>query len=444
MPTCGCFSAFSSACRTSPKPAFKIRPWHSSPPSLGRPELRIAVVSPFLDRQHGTELCIIEQMERLARIPGWEFHLYAQWVRDVEGLQPAAGASPSTAGAILWHKVAQLPGPHLLNYLWWFAANQLQRWRDTRKPGLRPDVTYSPGINCLHADAIVVHIVFSEFYELVRQDLHLRRLPVLSWPRTLHRKLYYRLIISLERRIYRDPRVKLAAVSGLVAGQLQKRFGRTDVLVIPNAVDTVRFSPQARLNRRPDARAALGYSLDEFVLLLIGNDWKKKGLDTLLASLALLRDLPCKLLVVGKDAAAPYRAIIGDAKLRESVRFHEPASDVLQFYAAADAYVGPSLEDAFNLPILEAMASGLPVIASVRAGASENIRDSQNGFLLQDPRNAEELAELIRRLFADASLRQAMGSAAARTAGECSWENNAKQTKSFLEGAANQTTLARR
>jgi glycosyltransferase involved in cell wall biosynthesis len=398
--------------------------------------LRLAVVSPFLDRQHGTELCVIEQVERLAALPGWEIHLYAQRVEDVKGVQPVTGTSSCPTGSILWHKVGQLPGPHLLNYLWWFAANQIQRWRDSRKPALRPDVTYSPGINCLNADAIVVHIVFREFYDLVRDDLRLRRLPVLSWPRTLHRKLYYRLIVSLERRIYGDPRVKLAAVSSLVAGQLKKHFGRADVLVIPNAVDSVRFSPQARSKRRTDARATLGYSPDEFVLLLIGNDWKKKGLDTLLASLALLRDLPCKLLVVGRDAAAPYRAIINDAKLGESVQFHEPASDVVQFYAAADAYVGPSLEDAFNLPILEAMASGLPVIASVRAGASENICHSENGFLLQDPRNAQELAGLVRRLFADSSLRQKMGDAAARTAGECNWQNNAMRTKAFLEGAA--------
>src|SRR5882762_7018556 len=283
MPTCGFFWAFSSACRNSPRRHSKNRPWHNSPPSLGRPELRLAVVSPFLDRQHGTELCVIEQVERLAAVAGWEIHLYAQRVEDVKGVQPLVGTSSCPRGSILWHKVGQLPGPHLLNYLWWFAANQIHRWGDSRKPALRPDVTYSPGINCVNADAIVVHIVFREFYEMVRDDLRLRRLPVLSWPRTLHRKLYYRLIISLERRVYRDPRVKLAAVSSLVAGQLKKHFGRADVLVIPNAVDSVRFSPGARLKRRTEARAALGYSPEEFVLLLIGNDWKKKGLDTLLS-----------------------------------------------------------------------------------------------------------------------------------------------------------------
>lgn len=397
------------------------------------------VVSPFLDRQHGTELCIIEQVERLAKLQGWEIHLYSQRVRDVQGIQPAADSSLLAPGSIAWHKVGQLPGPHLLNYLWWFFANHVHRWRDSREHGLRPDVTYSPGINCLHADAIVVHMVFHEFCEQVRGDLRLRRLPLRAWPRTLHRKLYYRLILSLESRIYRDSRVKLAAVSQLVAAQLRKHFGRADVVVIPNAVDTSRFSPQTRLERRSEARKALGYSPDKFVLLLIGNDWKKKGLDTLLASLGLLCDLPCKVLIVGKDDATPYRAGIDDPKLRETLRFHQPAGDVVQFYAAADAYVGPSLEDAFNLPILEAMACGLPVIASVRAGASENIRDQENGLLLHDPRDAKELARLIRELYSHAPLRQKIGDAAALSARGCNWENNAERTKAFLEMAANQT-----
>jgi glycosyltransferase involved in cell wall biosynthesis len=399
--------------------------------------LRIAVVSPFLDRRHGTELCTIEQIERLARLPGWEIHLYSQRVQDVEGIRPAADPSAWAPGVIIWHKVAEVPTPHLLNYIWWFIANQFHRWRDSSKLEFRPDVTYSPGINCMDADAILVHIVFHEFYEIVRNDLRLPRQPILTWPRTLHRKLYYRLIMSLESRIYRNPRLKLAAVSQLVAEQLKKHFDRADVVVIPNAVDTARFCPQARLENRTAARAALGYSPDEFVLLLIGNDWKKKGLGTLLAGLALLRDLPCRALLVGSDDASPYLSIMDAGNLRGSVSFREPSSDVLKFYAAADVYVGPSLEDAFNLPILEAMACALPVIASVRAGASQNIRHRENGFLLQDPRSAQELASLIRQLHADRSLREDMGNAAARTASACNWQINAEQTKSFLESASN-------
>jgi len=111
-------------------------------------------------------------------------------------------------------------------------------------------MVFSPGVNCLDADAIVVHIVFREFYRLTRDELRLRRVPVWSWPRAIHRKLYYKLIIALERRVYSNPRVRLAAVSQFTAAQLHSCFGRTDVAVIPNAVDHELFHPAARLSRR--------------------------------------------------------------------------------------------------------------------------------------------------------------------------------------------------
>jgi glycosyltransferase involved in cell wall biosynthesis len=81
-----------------------------------------------------------------------------------------------------------------------------------------------------------------------------------------------------------------------------------------------------------------------------------------------------------------YQPLLDQLALHDRVHFEKPSGGVLSFYAAADFYVGPSLEDAFNLPLLETMACGLPVIASVQAGASENVHDFETGLLLRDPR----------------------------------------------------------
>src|SRR5205814_3937555 len=121
----------------------------------------------------------------------------------------------------------------------------------------------------------------------------------------------------------------------------------------------------------------------DFVILLIGNDWKKKGLDQLLLALAII-EIPIQLLVVGKDDPGLYRPALRQLRLDDRVRFLAPSADVLSFFAAADAYVAPSLEDAFGLPILEAMACGLPVIASVQAVASEHILDGLQGSLVRE------------------------------------------------------------
>ena len=399
--------------------------------------MRLAVVSPFLDRQHGTELCVTEQIERLVRQYHWSVELYSQRVSQLNGVRPASGAFQNSTDSILWHKVSDVPGPHLLKYLWWFVANHWQRWSDRTSGKVRPDLVYSPGINCLDADVIVVHIVFHAFYERVRPELALdHRIPLSSWPRLIHRRLYYKLVMLLERKVYRNPRVRLVAVSSLVAAQLKTHFQRDDVAIIPNAVDTVRFTPEGRIAKRNVSRRSLSYSENDFVALLIGNDWKKKGLDTLLIALASLTDLPLHVLVVGRDDPNFYRPLLNQLALQDRVRFEKPSADVLSFYAVADLYVGPSLEDAFNLPMLEAMACGLPVIASVQAGASENIHDYETGLLLRDPRDPDQLVRLIRWLFDNAELRGRIGEAASRYVRDnCNWDQNVARTREFLEAS---------
>ena len=397
--------------------------------------MRLAVISPFLDRQHGTELCITEQIERLARKDHWSIELYSQKISQLNGVRLASTVSPNEPGIIRWHQVSSIPGPHLLKYLWWFFANYWQRRRDRLSGRVRPDLVYSPGINCPDADVIVVHIVFHEFYRRVRSELALHRLPVLIWPRVVHRKLYYKLVMFLERKIYSNPRVRLVAVSSLVAAQLKSHFQREDVTVIPNAVDTLRFTVEARMEKRDASRQSLSYGERDFVLLLIGNDWTNKGLDTLLRAIALLKDLPLRVLVVGSDEPNFYRRLVDQLALQDRVRFERPSLDVVSFYAAADLYVGPSLGDSFGLPILEAMACGLPVIASPNAGASEMLRDAETGFILRDPQDQVELASLIRRIQAEDTLRLSMGAVASNyVMTNCSWDDNAEKTRQLLEG----------
>ena len=175
-------------------------------PPRGRPELRLAVVSPFLDKQHGTEMCVVEQIERFVSQNDWCVDLYAQQVSQVQGLRPFE--LTEKAPGIYWHEVTDIPGPHLLKFMWWFLANHWRLWRD-RRLGFRPDLIYTPGTNCLHPDVTVVHIVFHAFYQQTREQLLLRHVPFRTWPRLIHRKLYYQLIMFLERKIYRNPRVSL-------------------------------------------------------------------------------------------------------------------------------------------------------------------------------------------------------------------------------------------
>lgn len=396
--------------------------------------MRIAVISPFLDRRHGTERCVIEQLERLSADSGTEIHVYAQRVEELHGVaRYKTGTRPESGTRLFWHKVPAIPGPHLLQYIFWFFANAACRWWDAKFRGLKYDLTYSPGINAGNAQAITVHILFHAFYRQVSSELVFHRTPLKNWPRLAHRILYYRLIMMLEKRVYRRSSVALAAVSGLVAQQLDNYFQRQDVRVIRNGVDAELFSVAQRLARRADARHEFGLSPADFALLLIGNDWKKKGLDGLLQALSLISVLPWRLLVVGSDSRGPYEKIVRERKIQDRVFFLTPSAYVMRFYAAADAYVGPSLEDAFGLPILEAMACGLPVIASSKAGASEIVQDGTNGIILRDPQDVHELSTKIRSLVENRDLCTSLGEQARLTAQQHTWSANAQATREWLE-----------
>jgi UDP-glucose:(heptosyl)LPS alpha-1,3-glucosyltransferase len=382
-----------------------------------------------LDKQQGTERCVAEQVERLAR--DYDVHVYSSRLDDVD---------PSR---VMWHRVPPLPGPHLFAYCWWFVANHLWRWWDRRFRGLRFDLTYTPGINCLDADVISVHVVFSELYRQVRDGLSLRLNPASSWARLIHRRLYYKLIMQFERSIYSRKRILLTAVSCKTAESLT-RYGRSDIPVTYHGVSLERFNPEIRRQLRDQSRSLLGLTESTLCLLLVGNGWKNKGLDNLLEALGSIQSVNIRLLLVGHDDPAPYRTALRRHDIEQWVAFLPPRPDVEFYYSAADAYVSPALEDSFGLPPLEAMACGLPVIVSGRAGVSEVVTDGVDGLVLKDPNDVASLAKLISQLHENPALRQTMGENAARTARRYTWERNAEQLGQLFQEVLRRKEIERR
>jgi glycosyltransferase involved in cell wall biosynthesis len=388
--------------------------------------LRLAVVSPFVDRRHGTERALAELLERLAKDYGCEIHLYAQRVEDLHVSDPRSGRSgrSSDSGAIFWHKVPGIPGPHVAQFLVWMFLNGFLQWWHRTFGGASYDLVLSPGINCLHPDVVIVHALFHRLKELAREENEDSGARA-GFFRRVHRRVYYKLLTALERRIYTDPNVTLAAVSKRTASLLKAYFQREDVSVIPNGVDTKHFSVAARLARRAEARQRRSFRDEEFVLLLIGNDWRNKGLLIILEAMAALSHLPVRLLVVGNDSAESFRARAEQLGVQDRCRWEISNPEVLDSYAAADVYVSPSREDSFGLPVAEAMSCGLPVVTSICAGVADYIHDGVNGFVLRDPRDAQTLSQLLDRLYAQPDLPRIVGEAASKTVQEWDWDRNA-------------------
>jgi glycosyltransferase involved in cell wall biosynthesis len=382
-----------------------------------RPSL--AVVSPFLDKTHGTERRVVEWISQLAA--DFEIHIYSQRVEDLD------------LSTVTWHRVPRLPGPHLFSFLWWLAANCFCRAWDRRFHGLRHDLIFSPGINCFDADAVSIHIVFAEYIQRVRLELRLSGKRPWVWPRLIHRKLYYLLVTLLERWTYTRRNISLILIARKTAASLANFYGRREHLpIIYIGLDHATFNPARRAQLRAEARKALALEDSHFTLLLIGNDLRNKGLPVLLRALGELRDLPIHLLVLSREDPAPFLTPIAAQGLVGRVHFLPPRNDVVFYYAAADAYAGPSREDTFAQPPAEAMACGLPVVVSSRNGTSEIISDGVDGLILSDPADSESLAAMIRRLYEDRAYGDRLGRNAERTAQQYTWERNGRELASIF------------
>jgi glycosyltransferase involved in cell wall biosynthesis len=385
-----------------------------------------------VDRSHGTERALAELLERLAQRQHCEIHLYSQRVEDLAVCKLVAGRTQKS-GAIFWHKVPSIGGPQLIRFVWWLLANAAVRRLDALFARRAIDLVLSPGINCLNPDVIIVHALFHRLYDLSRVDNSSRtERPGLF--RDFHRRAYYRVLTRLERLVYCRPNVCLATVSPRTANLLTLYFQREAVL-IPNGVDTSQFSIQARTACREGARQRRGYRNEEFVLLLIGNDWRIKGLPTVLNAIAFVRALPVRLLVVGSDSVGAFKEMAERLGVVDRCNWETPQRNVIDFYAAADLYVSPSREDSFGLPVAEAMACGLPVITSILAGVSSQVRDTVDGFVLREPEDASALAVLIGQLYSDEALQRRIGEAAALAAQSWTWDRSASVLWELLKSA---------
>ena len=166
--------------------------------------------------------------------------------------------------------------------------------------------------------------------------------------------------------------------------------------MVYNGVDTERFNPQNR-KYRDEIRKRYGIE-DEFILLFVSNNFRMKGLGYLIKALAKMNkgNYPSfKLFVLGGDHQAPYRRLAHKTGVCDKVLFIGRTDEPEKYYGASDFLVHPTFYDACSLTVLEALASGLPVITTHSNGASGIITQGQEGSVISDPREDQALAEKI-------------------------------------------------
>jgi len=237
-----------------------------------------------------------------------------------------------------------------------------------------------------------------------------------------------RLHLWLERRQMDTP--WLAAVSDIVKEDTRKYYPRSnDISVIRPGVDTDWFHHSWVAEHRDKIRQEEAIQSGEVVVLFVGSEFHRKGLDYLIPAIGP----GMRLLVVGEgEREGHYRRLAGKYGIADKVAFRGLSNNVRRYFAAADIVVLPSISDAFGMSILEGMACGHPVVTSSRAGVSALIEEGVNGFSFGDP---SDLSGILRRL-SDPGLRRLLGTQARKTAEKHTWETAAeKYEKLYYEAA---------
>jgi UDP-glucose:(heptosyl)LPS alpha-1,3-glucosyltransferase len=347
-------------------------------------------------------------------------HLEAQWQGlglDVRRftLADAGGSWLPRAGGGVAGRLS------LLARVVWFSTVGTRRAR--RLLDAHPDYLSVCHNDALAGDLYVNHgIVQAAMRARGHYWLRMARNPVHAFTSVRDRWRYehpstHRLVVNLvsdEERVLRD------TYPGL----------RIPTVVIGNGVDVERFQPPTP-SEREAARAALGLAATDRAVLFIGNEFGRKGLSTLVEAVSRLGP-EVHLFVVGGTPEMVAAAATSGAAPRLGGRLHLAGAhpDPRPWLHAADVLAMPSAYESFGLVVLEALACGVPVVASPTGCVPDVIVDGTNGAVvapLPDP-----LAEGLRRVLA--SDPGAMRAAARRTAEQHSWAAVAGRYLEVLTG----------
>ncbi len=269
------------------------------------------------------------------------------------------------------------------------------------------------------SDINTAHLVHSSW---VKRKQEVR---VVSSLKSVYQTIYTRLNAVLERKAYALAKSVVAVSTQVKKELLDIGVPESRISVILNGVDLEEFHP-GKVDR-----SSLGLPPDVPLAVFIGDiRTTRKNLDTTLK--AIKRTPNLHLAVVGRLDASPYPEVAKQLGMEDQVHFLGFRKDTEDILRACDFLVLPARYDPFALVVLEAMATGIPVVLSSTVGASE-IVTPECGVVIKDPEDVEALARGIESLLTDPQRRLQMGTAAREIAMRHGWIDMTKQYMALLE-----------
>jgi UDP-glucose:(heptosyl)LPS alpha-1,3-glucosyltransferase len=367
---------------------------------------RIAVVSLYYGESGGAELFASEVTDRLAASGEFDVHVLAHRWKD-------------RTGKIAFHRV------------------DFRKWpRSLQKRSLSLSVrkvAAVEGFDLVHAHEL-----------LDVADVVTFGAPVALWPKIQGKRgATLRTIVNqrIERRLLLSDRLRcILATSNQSVRWLMDEYpeltGRPiGVTTLYPGVDPRRFTPPDRTEReaaRAELAARFGWNASDPVGLFVGNDWERKSLGSTLEAMGILqkKGYPMRLLVMGSERKkerwlAAMRAV--GLRAPDVAFLGEVGEGREMFFRTADFLLFLSRFENFGMVVLEAVASGLPVILSGRVPARE-ILPPDGGSVIEDPMDAFGASQAMEAWIRNPAARERLASQAVEVARAYSWEAAAEKT----------------
>lgn len=214
----------------------------------------------------------------------------------------------------------------------------------------------------------------------------------------------YRAFAALERAVF-SPQMttKILLLSAPEQQRISQYYGTPPerFYVLPPGIDRNRLFCADVANVRAEIRHDFALSNEEYLLLMVGSDFKRKGVDRTLQAVAALpkamRD-KVKLLVIGKGKTAPFLQLATKLNVVEQIKFLGTRDDVGRLMLAADILVHPAYQENTGTVILEALVAGLPVLTTENCGYAFHIQEARAGLVVPNPYQQQILNEYLSQM----------------------------------------------
>jgi UDP-glucose:(heptosyl)LPS alpha-1,3-glucosyltransferase len=179
-------------------------------------------------------------------------------------------------------------------------------------------------------------------------------------------------------------------ISEIQRDLFKKHYDTPDerLIMLPPGIDKSRKRPENWQTIRQDFRQEFNIKEDEFILLMVGTGFKRKGVDRAIQGLASLPEplrSKTKLFILGEGSPEPYQKLINQLKLQNQIIFFGGRNDVPRFLLGADLLLHPARKEAAGMVIIEAIIAGLPVLVTDVCGYAKHVTAAKAGQIVPSP-----------------------------------------------------------